>query len=182
MYCGLVKPFTLSYGVRFLMHTTSGVYSNVTDLYNGDTGEWSTAQLSVARSGLAATSVGSVAIFAGGGPFYTQGSFCFKEGFGGSLLRAESLRVPICLVTLHRHRLCLISATAGGSIRVGSVAVDLYNATTHSWSTAQLSVGRFVFAATSVRDVAVFAGGYTGDTGKCMSQQQAPSPLVLHLS
>ncbi len=30
-------------------------------------GKWSTAQLSVARPGLAATSVGNVAIFAGGG-------------------------------------------------------------------------------------------------------------------
>ena len=40
--------------------------SDVVDLYNGASGTWSTAQLSEARSGLAATSVGNVAIFAGG--------------------------------------------------------------------------------------------------------------------
>ncbi len=36
------------------------------DLYNSASGMWSTAALSVARFSLAATSVGNVAIFAGG--------------------------------------------------------------------------------------------------------------------
>ena len=41
--------------------------SNVVDLYDSGTGRWSTAQLSQARCALSATSVGAVAIFAGGG-------------------------------------------------------------------------------------------------------------------
>ncbi len=41
-------------------------YSNVVDLYDSGTGRWSTAQLSQARGALSATSVGTVAIFAGG--------------------------------------------------------------------------------------------------------------------
>jgi hypothetical protein len=56
----------------FLMHATAEVSSvvvfNVVDLYNSGTGLWSTAWLSQARRGLAATSVGSVAIFFGGIP------------------------------------------------------------------------------------------------------------------
>ena len=40
--------------------------SNAVDLYNSASGTWSTAQLSLARSLVAATSVGNVAIFAGG--------------------------------------------------------------------------------------------------------------------
>jgi hypothetical protein len=48
------------------MRFTAGGHSNVVDLYNSASGTWSTAQLSVARSNLAATSVGNVAIFAGG--------------------------------------------------------------------------------------------------------------------
>jgi hypothetical protein len=36
------------------------------DLYNSASGTWSTAELSQPRTGLAATSVGNVAIFAGG--------------------------------------------------------------------------------------------------------------------
>jgi hypothetical protein len=51
----------------FLMRATAGGgISNVVDLYDSGTGRWSTAQLSQARSDLSATSVGTVAIFAGG--------------------------------------------------------------------------------------------------------------------
>jgi hypothetical protein len=49
-----------------LMRATAGGRSNAVDLYNSTTGAWSTAQLSVARGAHAATSVGNVAIFAGG--------------------------------------------------------------------------------------------------------------------
>ena len=52
----------------FLMRATAGgeYPSNVVDLYDSGTGRWSTAQLSQARQGLSATSVGTVAMFAGG--------------------------------------------------------------------------------------------------------------------
>ena len=40
-----------------------------------------------------------------------------------------------------------------------SNAVDVYNSATGTWSTAQLSVARGNFAATSVRNVALFVGG-----------------------
>ncbi len=51
--------------------------------------------------------------------------------------------------------------TAGGT---SSDAVDLYNSTSGSWSTARLSVARYYKAATSVGNVAIFAGGYTGES------------------
>ncbi len=55
-----------------------GNLSNVVDLYDSGTGRWSTAQLSQARASLSATSVGTVAMFAGG----------FKGwGYEGMLLR-----------------------------------------------------------------------------------------------
>ncbi len=52
----------------FLMRATAGYYfsSHVVDLYDSGTGRWSTAQLSQARHWLSATSVGTVAFFAGG--------------------------------------------------------------------------------------------------------------------
>jgi hypothetical protein len=48
------------------------------------------------------------------------------------------------------------------------LAVDLYNSVSGTWSTAQLSVARFVLAATSVGNVAIFAGGYTGNCSLCV--------------
>jgi hypothetical protein len=49
-----------------LMRSTAGAYSRVVDVYNGNTGAWSTAQLSVPRMSLAAASVGNLVLFAGG--------------------------------------------------------------------------------------------------------------------
>ena len=68
------------------MRATADGPSAVVDVYNGTTGAWSTAQLSVARYYLAAASVGNVALFAGGG---TTGAL-FVQGGGGrcSWLRA----------------------------------------------------------------------------------------------
>jgi hypothetical protein len=53
-----------------------------------------------------------------------------------------------------------MGVTAGGGV---SNAVDLYNGASGTWSTAQLSVARYNLAATSVGNVAIFAGGDTGD-------------------
>ncbi len=49
-----------------LIRATAAGASNVVDMYNIATGAWFTDQLSEHRSCLAATSVGNVAIFAGG--------------------------------------------------------------------------------------------------------------------
>jgi hypothetical protein len=53
-----------------------------------------------------------------------------------------------------------MGVTAGGQV---PNAVDLYNYTSGTWSTAQLSVARFWLAATSVGNVAIFAGGLQGN-------------------
>jgi hypothetical protein len=54
-----------------MRYTAGNSVSNRVDLYDSGTGLWSTAQLSQARSYLSATSVGTVAIFAGGFNFST---------------------------------------------------------------------------------------------------------------
>ena len=61
-YCGSACPAT----AFSLTRATAAGPSNAVDVYNGATGAWSTAQLSVARNQLAAASVGNVALFAGG--------------------------------------------------------------------------------------------------------------------
>ena len=66
-----------------------GITSNVVDTFNIATWSWATAQLSVAREMLAATSVGNEAIFAGGH------SELFVENY--SLLRIL-VQQPRCIV------------------------------------------------------------------------------------
>ena len=82
----------------------SGDYSNAVDLYNSASGTWSTAQLSLARGGLAAASVGNVAIFAGG-----HGSNCsltlFVEGLLFGLMRAGD---GVTFACLRRAACCFV--------------------------------------------------------------------------
>ncbi len=104
--------------------------TNVVDLFNSATWAWTTAQLSEARSYLAATSVGSLAIFAGGiesgelfSPMLTEsqrvrvdGRICVEH------LRVWCYRCSGCLTPT----LCLTHPIADGN----SNAVDLYNSVT----------------------------------------------------
>ncbi len=63
------------------MRVTAGYKSsNAVDMYNSASGTWSIAQLSVARGQLAATSVGNVAIFAGGWTGNCSFLRCVTEG------------------------------------------------------------------------------------------------------
>ena len=62
-----------------------GYYSNVVDIFNVTAGTWSTAALSQARGGLAATSLpdAGVAIFAGGDSTSCDGLFgVLRDGYG----------------------------------------------------------------------------------------------------
>jgi len=116
-------------------------------------GTWSTAQLSVKRYLLAATSVGNLAIFAGGS---TGGAFVHSVWLRicGVFARGALLWFGL----LCDHSLSLSRAAAGSSS--ASNVVDLYNTATGAWSTAQLSVPRYYLAAASAGSVAIFAGGY----------------------
>jgi hypothetical protein len=52
-----------------LMFISDALVFNATDVFDSATGKWSTAELSVARSGASAVSVGTLAIFAGGATY-----------------------------------------------------------------------------------------------------------------
>jgi hypothetical protein len=62
-------------------------------------------------------------------------------------------------------------ATAGTSVFSGSNVVDVFNGATGAWSTVQLSVARYAFAAASVGNVALFAGGDTGSALLCRERE-----------
>ena len=148
------------------MNVTAG--SDAVDLYNSASGTWSTAQLSVARYGLAATSVGNVAIFAGGST--CNSSFC--QCAVGLLFWLFCAR-DVCLrrVACSCMRLRCSSDPHLTKITADDEyfsAVDLYNSASGTWSIAQLSVARHGLAATSVGNVAIFAGGYTGNCSLCV--------------
>ncbi len=161
------------------MHTAAadGV-SRAVDLYNSATGAWSTAQLSVARCDMAATSVGSVAIFAGGwvvdaysnvvdlynsttGAWSTAQLSVARGDFAATSVGTLAMFAGgfngstfVAQCSIFCRRRCLTCNTTGVIN-----TVDVYNSVTETWSTDQLSVSRNYPAATSVGGVAIFAGG-----------------------
>jgi hypothetical protein len=87
------------------MGVTADGASNAVDLYNITSGTWSTAQLSVRRVHLDATSVGNVAIFAGG-----WSSNCSLTLFVAGLLLFGLMSVgdAVTFVCLRRATCCLL--------------------------------------------------------------------------
>ncbi len=91
--------------------TAGGDRTKDVDLYNSASGTWSTAQLSVARAFLAATSVGNVAIFAGGLvgncslTLFVEGLLFVLMSVGDGVPFACVRRVACCLLCLRCGRM-----------------------------------------------------------------------------
>jgi len=132
------------------------------DIYEG--GAWSAATLSEARSSLAATSAGGMALFAGGRitsdyPIQTLSATVDIYDAATRTWGIESLSEA-------RAQLAATSAGDfaffGGGItsdHSSSDVVDIYHVPSDTWYTAHLSVARYNLMATSVGNQAIFAGG-----------------------
>ncbi len=137
---------------------TGGAFSNVVDIYNMSTNTWSTATLSLGRSGLAAATAGNDVVFAGG----DNGGLSNVVDIYNTSTRSWST------ATLSQGRYDLAGAAAGNDVVFGggqqtSVAlsnvVDIFNTSTGSWSTATLSASRSLLAAAGAGNDVFFAGG-----------------------
>jgi hypothetical protein len=146
-----------------LFHSAStGSYTREIDLFDSQTGKWTTAQLSVARYTLAAASIGHIALFAGGETIVLLHVFLQKLR-GGARMFVLAWLIPMLwfapariVVTVISFSLTQAPGVTGDSF---SDAVDLYNGATGTWSTAQLSVARGYLTSTSVGNMAIFVGG-----------------------
>ncbi len=98
MCCVMLGRVCAAAGCRLMKFTAaSGMYlfqSDAVDLYNSASGTWSTARLSARLASLAATSVGNVAIFAGGlkpssGPIIISNSVDLYNSASGAWSTAQ---------------------------------------------------------------------------------------------
>ena len=131
--------------------------SDVVDIYDDATGEWRTAVLSQPRGALAATSVGSKAIFAGGeglaGPSDVIDIYDDATGQWSTATLSEPRR------DLAATTVGTLAIFAGGRGASDSATVDIYDDATGQWSTATLSQARWDLAVGSAAGKALFAAG-----------------------
>ena len=142
-----------------------GRNSNVVDIFNSQTWQWSTATLSQARSPVAAT-VGDVAIFTGGN--VDLGHIPDIPGVSDAVDIYNARKNKWTTATLSQPHLPIAATVGDLAIFAGAAletsnpltpAVDIFNAATGSWSTTALPEYLGAFSAASVGSDAVFAGG-----------------------
>ncbi len=142
------------------------------EVYNVSGNSWTSMQMDTARDGMAVDTLGSKIFFAGGykGAGSYSGEVDIYDAGAGTWTTAK-LSVP---------RFAFAVAAAGSKIvfaggstyytGVGnyteqpSAAVDIYDNSTDTWSTATLSVARNFLTATASSTKLFFAGGYNGTT------------------
>ena len=152
-------------GGRYIDSFGSGAYGSRVDIYNAASNTWMTAALSQGRASLAATSVGDLALFAGGE------KYPWENPYVATIDIYNSSSDTWTTASLSQARGKLAATTAGNLAFFGgggigvypdygvSDVVDIYNADTQAWSTAQLSQGRRNLTAATVGKYVIFAGG-----------------------
>lgn len=158
------KQYAASVGSKILF---AGSPSSRVDIFDAATGAFAPTalRLSQAREGMAAVSVRTLAMFAGGystpsSPVSTVDIFDIETGahtvaavsqprsdFAAAASGAIAMFTSGCYVTAETPS-CLLDL------------VDIFNADTKSWSTATLSLKRNGVAGAACGDLFVFAGGY----------------------
>ena len=150
------------------------VMLDVVDILDVESGEWTTAQLSEARSELKAVHVGNKLLFAGGisglsGDFSTLPTeistsavvdiYDLDSGQWSTASLSEA-RVGIAAAVWGN-----IAVFAGGQTASGQVtnSVDIYDAATGLWSTLELSETKGWCEAAALAGKIYIAGGVTGD-------------------
>lgn len=140
------------------------VPSDVVDVYDVTTGNWTTAQLSQARAGMASAVLDGKAYFAGG--YLGNGTLTDRVDIYDAVNDVWSTAT-----------LSVARAFYGGGVAIGgrvmfaggitgemvcSDAVDIYDPMGDTWTTASLSQAREGVQATTVGNYAIFAGGGCG--------------------
>ena len=140
--------------------------SSQVDIYNYNTNAWYTATLSEARSGLVATTVNNLALFAGGFnnsiPYSSQVDiYDLKTDtwYTATLSEARSNLVATTVNNLALFAGGLLCSSNNYIYCLFSKRIDIYNSKTNSWYTATFSEGRYNLVATTVNNLALFAGG-----------------------
>ena len=178
---GNLSAVTLGQWAMFAGGVAGGTTSDVVDVYDNLAGTWSTATLSVPRVSIGTTTVGNYAFFAGGLPSPGMTSTDRVDIYDASIGPPSD---PLAWSThaLSQKR-CCVGATSAGTEAIFAggddhatstvyAVVDIYDdslglhpSNPNAWRTDTLSQARSHIAATTLGDVAIFAGGETVSNG-----------------
>lgn len=133
------------------------------NIYNITTGNWSSANLSLARQGLAAATLGNKVFFAGGGYLNSSANWVNSDVVDiydnstntWSTSKLSEGRMDLAAISIGNK----IYFAGGRSGMTVSKTIDIYDATTNTWSTSALSEPRAHMASIGVNNKIFWAGG-----------------------
>ncbi|MDB5323571.1 MAG: kelch repeatcontaining protein [Phycisphaerales bacterium] len=138
------------------------VLSNVVDIYDGASGQWSTATLSQARSDMSAVTVGSKVVFAGD----TDVIDIYDSATGQwTTARLSQARIFMASTAVDGQAVFaggLFLDPSSGANYSPSDVVDVYDANTGQVASGMLSYAGGEFTATTLGDKAIIAGANLG--------------------
>ncbi len=160
-------------------HGVSGFSSSI-DVYDVSSNSWSSTALSEGRYGVTATAAGNKVLFAGGFRSYTRDDEPYD--FLGIVDIYNLSTNTWSIAQLSEARAGMATAIVGNKVffaggystnyaggffnnasyaTIYSNRVDIYDATNNTWSTANLSEGRYGIQAVTIGNKIMFAGGYS---------------------
>lgn len=143
--------------------------SPIVDIYDINTHEWTTAQLTSAKEGIAVASCGSKIFFGGGGKYFVATNEVDIYDASTGKWTSANLSEP---------KMFSAAATVGSKVFFAggykteesiSNTMDVYDVTTNKWSVIRMPNARAEFSAVTVDDKIYFAGGF--DNGGYTSSQ-----------
>lgn len=147
------------------------VMSSVVDAFDNDLSRSTPTALSVARHGVSATIAGDYAIFAGGSSSsYSSDTQAVVDAYNSSLSRTTPTemthdRDQFPATTIGNYAILAggfwyaPNASGTGKVAATTAVVDAYSSNLTKTNLSELSQARNRFAATTVGDYALFAGG-----------------------
>jgi hypothetical protein len=149
----------------------NGFSTDVVDIYDAATNQWSTAQLSVARHSIAAATVGDKVFFAGGqtGDYINMSDKIDVYNLTTNSWSTTTLSQPrqyITAVTAN-NKIYFAGGQSGYNIlpnsmleAVASNRIDIYDNSSNSWSIGSLAEARYLLAGINHGNKIYWAGGW----------------------
>jgi hypothetical protein len=138
-----------------------GLHSNVVDIYDANSDNWSSATLSVGRELLVCASSGTKILFAGG--LTSSGPSKVVDVYDVNTKQWTTANLSSARYNLAAASVGTKVFFAGGDVAsVFTNVVDIYDVNTNAWTTATLSQARSQIIATTIGTKVFFAGGSPG--------------------
>jgi hypothetical protein len=172
-----VGDLVLFAGANWPKQSAHGPDCSVVTIYNVTSNRWRATYctLSLPRTGMKATTVGNLALFAGGGVYNSTPTVSklsdvvdiFDVSTG--LWSTGRLSLPHMGISVTSVRDLALFTRGYTTDMNGNIErvdrIDIYNTSSNQWSVAHLSQPHSGMAATSVGDITIFAGGYNEKLG-----------------